>query len=663
MATEVITPVPLAGPGYVGRKSRAYGPGEYRDLKNVVITPQGTLKKRLPVQGYRYNWSGATPINKFIGHWGSDAVLTRYDSVNNQSVLFRRIESNNSLAAIGITNWAAFKTALDTASAYGAGHTHFYIVEGIFQYNNSNYFIVLHAAYITSGTATTYKTKYYIVKGNYNYLHPERNDDITFDTVGLVPFISLSDVVDPDSGANHSSSFLPITSFFMHKDRLVVAVRDTVYLSKATDPQKFSVSDDGAFFKFPGKYLKQVLALGDAIYCIFDNSISYATYNQGPNTDLQVRTISEAVGGEDACTYGNTIYLLKSESIYSIVGTNVSKLIDFEFPVYEGPKSRKYARSDMAAAISPSYKIVAFDDGLYFFSRNHTFFQNNGHTSQTIFKGVSTNLYRLDLNNGHISRYTYTALETTVEAVIKDIFIPSVESIQTDQPAMFILAGSTDNTASVCFSHSPVSYFYYDTTVTGRYDDVTEHGLDSFSVKFGNNYYVRPVPVEIHLSGVTPDELKYYKKKFHSIMIEANVPSWCPGNPVGAPQGGWQAELELNVIAGANLDDEGLVHSSFTPYAAPTFTHLIKSPLFIAPNNSVLGHRYGCLQRANAVDIQIKTRDDVLNSFFKYYDELAPAFEGKNQLLLSIMEIVDISTLWQPTGRKPTGSYLSTDQS
>lgn len=662
MATLEATPIPLEGPGYSGRKSKFYTPGEYLDLKNVVISSQGTLKKRLPAQGLKYGFVNPV-LNKFIGQWGSDAVYSVYDTGGNNSNLFRRIESSRSVSSINITNWAALKTALNTASAYPGGYTHSYIIEGIFQYNNSNYYIVLHAAFLEAAPDATYKTNYYIVKGNYNYLHPERNDSITFVTTGLVPFITLTDIVTSFTGSSQSSAFLPVTSFYMHKDRLVVAVRDTVYLSKPTDPQLFSVVDDGAFIKFPGKYLKQTIAFGDAIYAIFDSSVSYITYNQGPNTDLQVRSISEIVGGEDACIYGGVIYLLRSNSIYAINGMNISKILDIDFPLYEGPKPLKTGRAFMSTAVFPSYKIIGFDDGLYVLSRNHSFLANNCHIAQTVFKGVSSNLFRIDLNNGHISRFTYAALDTgPTEALLKDLFIVTNQSIQTEQSSFYILGSNLDNTSSISCTHSPISYFNYSNIGDIRYDDVQEHGLDVFSVAAGNDFHVRSIPVNIHISGLAPDNYKYLKKKFHSIMIEANFPSWVSGLP-GGVDGGWEAELELNVLVGANLDDSGVIHSSFPSYDPPTFTHIINVPLFIAPNNSVLGYRFSALQRAKAIDIQIKTRDSVLNGPFKSITDLQDVDEGKLQLLLSIMEIVDITTLWSPTKRKPTGSYLSTDQS
>lgn len=629
--------IPLGGPGLVDRASDAYGPGEYKNLTNLVITPEGTLKKRRPVQGL---FSGITNYldEKIIGTWGSDVVYASYDYVGNNGYArrSRRIYGggegtfNDNLIS-GLP--AALLTDIQAKTGFPAGANTNYLIEGIFQYNNQCYVIILAVNRSTALPITTYNSRLVIVQGTFFWQNPNAAG-------GPVLSTACSNI----ESANWTESYttadwnavpnIPMPSFFMYKERLFVATRDTLYFSRATDPTKFATVDDGGFIKFPGKTIKKVVPVGDLIYVIFDASISVLSYNTSPNTDAQVRVISDGVGGEDAVLYGDLVYVLSYKYLYGLSGSNVTKLADIPAAFLQNNigATSGASNADLTAGQAPSLKLEVWDDGVYYYLRKLKYATVAGHISHIHPVGYS-DMYRLDLSNGHTSKFTFGY--GTRNMMVADSI--STRPSNRNPNDRFYLMGKTESTTTF-------DIFYFSKNQTfcafpSGFVVADKYGIDAYTHSNATHQNCCTIPIELTLLNYSPDSFRYMYRKLRTLMMQADLPSFTPNSTVSA-------ELELNIYAGLPTTLNGT-----NPFAKQ---HLISEPVSgLEPSRHVSSYRYGVNQRAKDISINIKTRDSVKTSFVNsmtIHNDFNPA----KVLANSLMEIVDLSLIWSETNRGPT---------
>lgn len=653
--------IPLIGPGLYPRVSDQYGPGEYKKFKNLNITPEGTLRKRRPVNGLINKGIGAN-ADKIIGSWGSDVLFTGHDSINRRPYISRSV-SGLYIEPINYTSAASNKTDLIAATnssvyALGSEYNNVYL-EGMLSYNKSIYGIFV-LSFTNADTVSTrnYSYEIYVLKSNsYNYQNPSTNEDLSFISNTLLPSGQSSveysqyptgrSITHTNFNTIPPSGNLPIpekavTGFSVHKERLLIAVDDTVYFSKATDPTDFRVSSGGGFFRFPGQKIKKVVSLNDLIYVFFDSSIFVITYNTDPNIDPQIRRISDGVGGEDATVYGDLIYFINYGSIYIVKGLNVSKLIDLEILTHTVVTHR--VANDLVAlttfAYKSSLKLDAWNNGLYFYERQLRFGTPDESIHHTRYASYGP-MYRLDLDSGYISEYTFGI--STKSYPVADSIV-SYPSTLNSESSLFLYHSNTNASFSNFFYFNNIQSFFY--SPTEFYQDTPWYGVDSYQKEGVQELEVVTIPIELELSNFSPDAVKYFIKKFRSILIQANLSSFKYGT---SPNFTVENELLLTVEAG--LSDFSGAH----PF--------IKTVILQQPLNgdisipAVVASRHGINQKARSLSINIKTRSEVV-ALTRSWTEYNLTNLGQEKIESTNFELVDISVLWTPSRRGPTNSLV-----
>lgn len=625
-------PVPLAGPGLVNKSSINYGPGEYSKLTNLVITPEGSIKKRRPVIGLHGSAFNTVAPDKVVGVLGSDVLVGSYDYSTNTNKIYRSLSSNY-LSGYNTTNEATVQAAMDGVTGFAAPDRHYY-VQGIFTYNSKMYWIYTATNRTLSGSEYTYSRRTFIVPSNYNSNNPEQDFTSVFD--GQVYPVETANWTEKYtfSSSQGPIPYLPVSSFIVHKDRVLLSIRDTVYFSKATDPTKWAVSDDGGFFKFPGKSIKKILGLGDLIYALFDNSISIATYSTSPNSDLRINLISEGVGGEDASIYGGTIYVLGYRNIYTVNGSNVSKLLDLDTFLFNPRAWQKAsAHNDLINAFASTLKIEVWDDAIYFYFRYLKF----GATDKSIYHvkyESDGDMFRLDLNNGSISKFTFGYGGGSYQVADSVVTIPGERN---SDSRMYLVHSLTTFGNIFYFAKNQLFYPF----PNFKFDDAPYFAMDSYGFGGGPSKWCCTIPIEMEIKNFSPDGLFYLYRKFRTLELQSDLPSMHDGTA-------FVPELELSVEAGIPSSTGGP-----KPFGTvKVISEVLKS---IDPTNYVTSYRYGVNQRAKSIDISIRTRETIRN----YYVDslrLQAAEDGLRKIQATLMEISDITTLWTPTRKGSSNS-------
>ena len=298
------TPILIEGRGFKALDTGNYKPGEFRQLQNVEI-----LDGRLV---------------------GRRDIYSCYQEVDSISPLSYSEDANN-LGVIGHFNkWSivagrGFQKAISTSGVahmwnpeelmYGFSSPGFRQLQGFFKYNYTNYWITL--SYGT--TEISLDLLFASETGTDN------PSDYTYASLtGDTPIVTVDTFNKAYRDFKHNN-------FFIFKDRLCICNSDGIYFSRATDPTKFSVLDDGGFFKFPGTRVNYAIALKDTIYVLCESSVYAITYSTGPNDDATIREISNVVGGDHGCVFRDSVYFINNEGIFSLNNNYVEKVIDNKF--------------------------------------------------------------------------------------------------------------------------------------------------------------------------------------------------------------------------------------------------------------------------------------------------------------------------------------------
>lgn len=621
-----VAPVTLTGRGHVQSESEAYVPGDYYSLQNMIITPEGTLKKRLPAHGFFHN--NTIKLNKIVGSWGPNVMYASYNEATGEPLIYQSL-NDTQIVPCNLLNMVPFKAALVTASGFSVG-TNFLLVEGFVQYGEVQYAIVLHSNVqydVFNPNSARYTQKYYSVRvDGYSNSQATAQAFMTFDSApsSLVPFATF--FVDHNTFSHRAVPTNPVAGYKIFKERFFIAVGDTVYFSKGTDPAKFATVDDGGFFKFPGKVIKSFEAIGDNIYVIFENSISVINYSTSPNVDAKVTVISEGVGGKSSCVYTGSVYVLDHFNIHVIQGNNVSKLIELNVPLTSTNKvTYPVSYNDLSNGKVIGLHMEAFADALYV-TKRWVKFASNGSIYYTKYEG-SGEVYRVDLKDGNTSKHVYK--QNAVTHLPADLAVVSFGFGIEESSRLHVMCASSAANSYSGFHHSLFDGFMIGPAY-GNVLDILEHGLDSFSNAAGTSLLISPIEVDLELRGFSPDQLFYKQKKWRSVQVQANLPVITLNSTVDAVPV-WAGELELTLFA----------HNKFIQ--ALSSAHLLSEVLYAnSPAVGVNGYKYGINQRTPSLGMRIKTRSDYTP---KDYTQFALA-QGLDYIKASQCEIVELSLLW-----------------
>lgn len=653
-------PVQLTGKGFYRRSSNNYEPGEYHDLQNLVITDEGTLRQRPPIMCLKHD--PGTFMNNIlgyssIGYGGVFSVYSSYTITGSAPNVYRATDTANTAMTV---NYANLQTQLNASATPGATRRRLQF-EGIFDYNQETYGIAWYAGQNGSGVYDGYL----IVFKNNTAFSLFQGLGVADPTKVSAPVFHIQEggLENPTHYNTGNPAFptKPLKDWLIHKERLWLASNDTVYFSKATDPLNFTVPE-GGFFRFSDKQIKSLVAWGDTVYVIFDESISAITYQVDPNVDSVVNVISGVVGGDGACLYGDTVYVVKNESIYQINGNNIDKVMELSLGLREQYSEKILNTSDadglpLISGKTFEYKVVGWNDALYILPRHIVLCPNSlgGYNSRYDYQysnsdiaNNSGGLFRVSLTNGSVSRFLFASGNNEIPS---DMMYMGPED-RFNQSKLMLLFYHPIACRIGFLGSSPK--FWYDIGVagpgelatTGFDKDVRFFYLDVYNTS-ANNLGVLPIRTFMRIMNFSPDGMHWLMKKFRSIVINGDFPRFYAG------VAGLIDYTRLKVAVGAYSDDSVLAQNVIIDELITEYTPL---PALASKIASVepRSYRYGTNQRSKNITILIYTDGSLIGLPRPLSDYQISQDDRIAKLHESNMEITDIRTLWSYIGRGPT---------
>lgn len=368
-------PVQLEGRGFRPLDTGDFKPGEFQQLRNVEIK-DGRLVGRRDIRACSL-YSGPEGHDASIAYANFTNTIKCIGYLKDWSIFAGRVGqtavNSRGLVRMFLPSSFNFSTAPGTRS--------FTQIEGFFKYNFVNYWL---------GMALT-STGIYMRLG---YKAETENDHPS--DYATANGMTYSDNVITIPSTDRAFRDFKFNNFFIFKERLWLCTSEGIYFSQATDPTRFSVVDDGGFFKFPDSRINYAIALKDTIYAICENSVFAITYGISPNEDPTVRKISSVVGGESAAVFRDIVYFINKEGIFSINNNFVEKIIDNNFDVGSNNYDRQTLHSwkeylivQNAYLVNPNR--VRKDDpngSIYNYIPNPTFRYSSGTTKGWRTKGL-----------------------------------------------------------------------------------------------------------------------------------------------------------------------------------------------------------------------------------------------------------------------------------
>lgn len=614
MATrDVQSPVQLTGKGATYKLNDNFNPGEYKMATNVILDREGQLKNRPPIQGYWSENNEAQRVySKFVGNFGSDAIF----SVFNGDIYQARIVSHRRCSTDA--NLVTFRNnACSIHPSGAAGSSKVATVVGYTIYNNEAYALVVASFRpAASNDRIVFLT---VMKGPLTSVYtPGALSTLTTAGAQVINSVTLSGLYPTPATYYTNNIWVPtffVKDWLIHKDRMWIGVGDTLYFSDAGNLLNFT-APDGGFTKFPNHGIVSLSTIGDTIYSISDSRIYAVSYNTDFNVDGQVTLVSDVIGGNDSVAYGDSIYVINSESLYRIDGFNVSKVMDIDVLRFNQRRTvLTHNNTTFSGGSFPDYRIQAFEDNLYIISRfikpNHldinaiTPFDVRYDISYPSYDGadISSNPSCMGINmtNGFITYYSWGSNGEAYDAM----YVPTNDSF--NQSRLFFLGNQATEVDSSVFSmgSNPILV----TNASSPTNPVTSEAvnnfnIDSFAPFFDPDAIQYEIPANaIALVNLSPDNLRHVIKKLRTLEVEGSPPYyWKPGTPNTQVPFMW-----IYVFAGANFEESisaepsnmnGIILSSqWMPVLNEDFEDIDQ-----------ISRRFGINQRCRRYSIVITTR-------------------------------------------------------
>lgn len=323
--------VPLAGRGFFYRPAGSYMPGEYRRLVNVEVDLDGRLVSRRPatavqtIAGAEITWPQPQGV-KFIGNLNEWAMYVSNDRPARPWCTVREVPSYSIAPDTRVALWNG--PATTTAHFADLANTR---IVGFHRYNDRNYWVSKVFRATVAGapmTALIQVLGYALATDNGNSADPAY-----FDAPGgaiptqrvTVATTAIASTTDPTIHQLRAET--EVVKTLMFRDRMWIATERTLYFSKATDPNIWAVPD-GGFFRFPNQTITDVVAVGQALYIICEDSIWLLQYTTDPNTNANLAQISVGLGGDSATVYEDVVYFSRNDILYSCDNNRVNKVMD-----------------------------------------------------------------------------------------------------------------------------------------------------------------------------------------------------------------------------------------------------------------------------------------------------------------------------------------------
>lgn len=298
--------IPIEGQGFVSRRHGDFKPGEFKRLTNVELH-EGAIKNRRNIKSVAGSAAGIA-VAPVVNPFGFIGKLRDYTLMVNETKQYA-INQNSQIEL-----WAP--TQLPTPAEAGSFHK----IIGFFRYNNINYWLTLE---FRAGVHIKVALWYGNIVVN--------NDVPSSYGAGYFAGLTRVDIYTTVPADLHFNKF-EFQNAFIQGDRLWIVTSVGIYFSKAANFLDFA-APNGGFFKLPDKIINYGMSLRDGIYVLCDDSIHLLTYSSDPNLDSALRKITDNMGGDHGCVYGDVPYFVNQVGIYRINNNFVEKILDNEFDV------------------------------------------------------------------------------------------------------------------------------------------------------------------------------------------------------------------------------------------------------------------------------------------------------------------------------------------
>lgn len=291
--TNIEFAIPVNGKGFVSKlpSDNWYASGEFAQMRNCEVL-DNRIQRRRPFTSVS---TSGVPINKLL--------FFEPVSYKGEHRLYF-LDGSRTNGTLKMTTGSGITTLVNNIhtpfNAYGAGTP---TILDVIVYND-----VIYAVYVSQEGTTALKM--FLV-------------DITSGTIPAAYTLALDTTMT--AGANYSYGGGTI-----FKDRYWLALGNTIYFSKATDPKVYTVPE-GGFFKIVDDSINYILAYVDAIYIFCDNSVYVLSYVDDPNANATIRRVSQGIPAKHACVYENSIYFINDRNVYVINNNFVEKVLSVEF--------------------------------------------------------------------------------------------------------------------------------------------------------------------------------------------------------------------------------------------------------------------------------------------------------------------------------------------
>lgn len=484
--TNVQSPIPLQGPGFVSKESGAgkYEAGQMKKLTNLEFI-DNTLMCRRQTTLYRGGGGSAGTINNPVKF--AESIAGTPGIITTAGVDFGGSLLGSTLPAVAT---AGYTTTIEQA----------------FEYRDVTYAIALEHE---SATPSNRRLVIYKVTST-NRFEPNFNLNATRTVINAI--VGSDSIPTTDSAWEAYGGSL--RGGFIFKDRLFIAVQDKLYWSKVTDPTVWAVPDGGfATFDIPFN-ITAVAALNDTIYIASADKIFTFTYSVDIDAELVIRQVDSGFGAFDLCSYRGSMYALCHDGIYIIQGSNMEKILD-----------------NFMGNTSQTSRLVGFDD--YLFILNMTGMESRydtnlvssasryrGNFPNTPFTGlgVGTRFYCLNMVTGCLFQFLINWPDPTQGVnYVTDLLVSN--DINGNSAIWFLLTAYVNTVAGI---NSATAHVLTSQALSQR---VPIDFLDPL----GTNTFPR-VPMEAEFDQFCPDGNEHLVKKFRNLLIEGVFPGGAAHN-------------------------------------------------------------------------------------------------------------------------------------